>query len=190
MKLETKTVKEYVEKKLSIKRLTHSKRVAEYAQKLAAIHKIDPEKAFLAGMLHDIARELDQKVLIEKAKTYGLTLDMAERYQPELLHGPIGAIIAKEELGISDEEILSAIAKHTLGDADMSPLDEVIFLADMLEEGREFPGVENLRALAFLSLDKAMLEALKESLIYVIQKNVLVHPRTVEAFNSFVLKLR
>jgi len=190
VKLETKVIVEYVEKNLSKERIAHSKRVADFGQNLAFRHGLNVEKAYIAGILHDVARELKKEMLLKKAMEYDFILNIVERHQPELLHGPVGAKMVEEELGLNDKEILSAIFRHTLGDPSMTPLDEVIFLADMLEQKREFPGVENLRQLAFNSLEKAMLEALKESLIYVAKRNILIHPRTVETFNSFLLKLK
>jgi len=106
-----------------------------------------------------------------------------------LIHGPVGAKIATDLFKITDRDILSAIEYHTYGKKNMTKLEKIIYLADLIEEGRDYPGVEELRALAERDLDRAVLKALDNSIIHVIAKGGLIHPNTIEARNYIINKL-
>lgn len=119
-------------------RYAHSVRVARYAELLARRHGVDPRKARVAGMLHDLARLYSAERLLAESAARGLPIGAREREHPTLLHAALGAALAREKFGVEDPEILSAIEKHTLGADEMSPLDCVIYLADSLEPNRKF----------------------------------------------------
>ncbi|HEY8396071.1 MAG TPA: bis(5'-nucleosyl)-tetraphosphatase (symmetrical) YqeK [Bacilli bacterium] len=124
---------------------------------------IDRTKAAVAGILHDYAKyekpERFQKI-VQKYKLDENILNM----HPEILHSLLGPFVIKEELGLDDPEILSAISNHTLGSLDMSPLDEVIFLADYTEEGRKGPWFEEAKKLSHIDFYGAILEKIKNTL--------------------------
>ena len=108
---------------------------------------------------------------------------------PLLLHANIGAERVKEIYGVEDDAVSQAIARHTVGGPSMTQLDKIIWYADMIEPGRDFPGVEELRELAKkASLDEMMLAGLSHSIIFVVQKGHLVHPATVLARNEILLQ--
>ncbi|NLG32251.1 MAG: HD domain-containing protein, partial [Syntrophomonadaceae bacterium] len=109
---------------------------------------------------------------------------------PDLLHAPVGALLLEKELGITDGEILTAVSNHTLGAPSMGELDKIIFLADMIEPGRDFPGIERLSCLALRNLDEGMLFALEVTIKYCLQEKRILHPRTIETRNYFLLKMR
>ncbi|MCG0277581.1 MAG: bis(5'-nucleosyl)-tetraphosphatase (symmetrical) YqeK [Thermanaeromonas sp.] len=175
-------------RKLSPLRYRHSRGVASYAAQLALKYNIEVNKARLAGLLHDYARDLPEGELLTLAEEAGLISCEVERKLPLLLHGPVGAYLVQKDLNVNDGEILQAISRHTVGAPDMTLLDKIIYLADALEPGRVYPGVDVLRRLAEEDLDKALLKALESSISYVLARGQLLHPATVEARNCLLMK--
>ena len=175
--------------RLSPRRYQHSLGVAETARQLAECHQIDSHKAYLSGILHDYAKGIPGPELLAIAEANHLLTDEVERLTPDLLHAPVGAYLLRKELDITDEELLAAIAKHTLGDSHMSPLEQVIFLADMIEPGRDYPGMERLSCLAFRDLQTAMVYAFDLTIRYCVEQGRLIHPRSVKVRNKFLLSL-
>ena len=136
-------------------RYEHSLRVAQAAETLARRHGVDAEKAYLAGMLHDLARLYSAERLIAESEARGFAMSDAERDHPTLLHARLGAALAREAFGVEDADVLSAIEKHTTGAEVMSPLDCVVYLADSLEPNRRFVEREELWELALHDLEGA-----------------------------------
>ncbi len=169
-------------------RYEHSVRVARCAEVLAHAHGVDPRAARIAGMLHDLARLYSTSSLIEECERRAMPIDAFERENPIVLHARLGAALARERFGIEDERILSAIEKHTLGAATMSSLDCVIYLADSLEPGRDFPERAPLWALALQDLRGAMRAALKSSAGYLAKQGKLLAPQTAAAAKAFALE--
>jgi predicted HD superfamily hydrolase involved in NAD metabolism len=134
--LSSDAAKEWVEPRVSQKRFKHIVGVAQTARELALLAGCDPHAAELAGWLHDACKETKDKVLVEEARRFGLTLHPAEEKNGHLLHGPVAAEVVRRELGIEDLEFLNAIREHTLGAIAMSTLSKVVFLADAIEPGR------------------------------------------------------
>lgn len=183
-------ITEAVKARLSVNRFEHSLKVAAEAERLAEKFGLDKKKAYLAGIVHDYAKGIAGDELLKMAEEFNLVDDEIYREVPDLLHAPVGAFLVKKELKIDDPEILSAVAKHTLGDIDMSLLDKVIFLADMIEPGRDFPGIERLRCLTERNLDQAMLYALESTIRYCMERGRIIHPQTVAVRNLFLRKLK
>lgn len=128
-------------------------RVAQTAQRLAEIHGYNqPEKAYLAGLLHDLARELSEEQLLLIAQQHQLKIPK----NPILLHGEIGRILTQEHLAINDPDILNAIANHTLGRKEMGLLEKIIFIADFIEPERNFTEAKKIRETAKIDLNKAV----------------------------------
>lgn len=128
---------EWVRRLVSEKRFRHITGVAAMARNLAHyMPNCDLDSAELAGWLHDCCKECKDTELLTLAHKFKLLLDPVEQKNPHILHGPIAACVCREELGLNDQAILDAMAEHTLGNAPMSPMSQVVFLADMLEEGR------------------------------------------------------
>ena len=142
-------------------RYAHCVRVARFSERLALAHGQSSYKARIAGMLHDLARLYSWERLLEESQTRGLPIDAYAKEHPIVLHAPLSARLARDEFGVSDPAILSAISKHTLGARDMSALDCIVYLADSLEPGREFAGRAGLAALAFEDLERAMGETFR-----------------------------
>ena len=181
-------MKAELQKRLKPGRFRHSLGVADTAVFLARRFGVEEEKARVAGLLHDCAREFPNDALIEEAARRGIAVEPLERSMPLLLHAYIGAERAKEIYGVEDAEICQAIYRHTVGGGNMTPLDKIIWYADMIEPNRDYPEVEHLRRLAReASLDEMVLVGLSESIVFVVRKGHLVHPATVQARNEILL---
>ncbi len=178
-----------LQSRLKKNRFAHSIGVANTAVKLAKKFGADEEKAYIAGLLHDCAREFENDELPAQAEKFGIEIGEVEKTMPLLLHAYIGAETAKKIYGVDDPEIYNAIWKHTVGGSEMTKLDKIIYFADMIEPNRNYPGVEKLRSLVETrTLDEIMLTALSDSIIFVIQKNSPVHPATIAARNELLIK--
>ena len=165
-------------------RLNHSINVADCAVKLSEIYNIDPNKAYLAGLIHDCAKYLDKKERNDYVEKYEIYLDELEKESSALSHSVIGSYIAKYEFGVNDEDIINAIKYHTTGRENMSMLEKIIYIADLIEKGRKFPIVDRLRELTYgQDLDRALLVSFDNTIKFVIDNNQLIHPRTVSARN-------
>jgi len=187
--LESKQALQIIKFKLSKRRFEHSVAVAREAREMAASFGADEEKAYLAGILHDYAKGISGPELLAIARENGLLTDDIEVSVPDLLHAPVGAYLLQKELGITDAEILAAVSKHTLGDYEMSTLDKIIFLADMIEPGRDYPGIERLSCLAGRNLDRAMVYGMDLTIRYCLERGRLIHPKTVRVRNRFLRAL-
>ena len=160
-------------------RYKHSLRVAELAAVWAPRIKIEPKRAWVAGLLHDCAHDLPGSVLLQKSEEFGILVGSMERKLPFLLHGPVGAQLARRDYGVVDSLILDAIYHHTTGIPGMCPFSRLICLADYLEPSRSFPGIERLRGLARRNLDLALLAAFDSTIGYLLDNEKLVHPQTI-----------
>ena len=157
---------------------------------LADIYGCDYEKTRIAAISHDCAKELSCEVLVNIAQSEDLNLDEVTLSEPQLLHGPIGRVIATKDLDIKDDDILNAIHYHTTGRKNMTTLEKIIYLADVIEIGRNYHGIEEVRKLSTESLDKAIVMAIDNTIRYVISINSLLHPRTIELRNSILLRMK
>lgn len=165
------------------KRYQHSLRVYEMAKKLNTLG-LDGEKVKKASLFHDCAK-YNERIYYEKYKDkYGLSEKIFE--SPSVSHAFLGAIVAKEEYNINNEEILGAIKYHTTGRAGMTDLEKLVFLADGVEEGRNYPGVDQIREAAFESLDKGLLMSLDHTLKFLIDKKAPIYPLTIETRNYLI----
>ncbi|MFZ7121254.1 MAG: bis(5'-nucleosyl)-tetraphosphatase (symmetrical) YqeK [Eubacteriaceae bacterium] len=181
-------IRQKVKSNISNKRFKHSLGVVEYAIYLAEKYNCDKEKAKIAAISHDCAKEMDIDTLVKIAKLHELKLDEVTLSEPHLLHGPVGSVIAQEELGIEDEEILNAIKYHTTGRTNMTKLEKIIYLSDVVELNRNYDGIEEVRRLSETDLDGAILLSIDKIIKYVISINSLLHPRTIEARNFIMLE--
>lgn len=175
--------------KQSIKqgRYLHSVRTMKEAVALAEHYGEDRDKAAVAGLLHDCAKNLTDDETLSYCRVNGIDISEIEKNQVYLLHGQVGAIIAREKYGVEDESILNAIKYHTTGFSDMIMLDKIIFLADYIEPGRTHSEALNARELAYKDLNKALISAFDSTIKYVIQQRGLIHPDTIEARNKILL---
>ncbi len=166
-------------------RYAHCVRVARMSENLARVHGADPAKARTAGMLHDLARLYSAERLLRESAEHGVEIDAYAREHPVVLHAPLSARLAQSLFGVNDAQVLSAISKHTLGAGEMSALDCILYLADGLEPGRDYPERESLAALAQRDLRKAMRATILSSLRYLTQRHLPLAPQTAAAMETF-----
>lgn len=159
----------------------HSLRVATTARHLAEQNQVDPEQAYLAGLLHDWAKPLPGPELLALARQYSLPVSEVEARVPTLLHGPVAAALLPTAWGVADPAVLEAIRLHTTGAPGMSKLAQVVWLADYIEPGRSFPGLEAVRAAT--DLRAALRLALDQTIRYLLDRGWLVDPLTVQTRN-------
>ena len=182
--MDFKNIKLKLDKMLPKNRMKHSEGVAKCAVKLSEIYGYDKEKAYLAGILHDCAKYLNHEQVREYVDKHEIYLDEYEEDNLALSHSIIGAVLVQYEFNINDEDIIKAVRYHTTGKADMDKLEKIIYLADIIEENRNYPGVEELRELVYgEKMDEALLKSFDNTIKLVIDRKQIIHPRTIEARN-------
>mgnify|MGYP000939933800 FL=1 len=179
----------FVQERVTPFRYKHSQRVADLAVKLAKKHGLDAKEAYLAGILHDLCREIPPERLLALAKEHNIIVAEYEKNWPIVLHGKVAAEVYQDQFNLSDA-VKDAIAFHVTGRPGMRELAYIIYLADKLEEGRDYPGIEKLRLLAMENYPAALLESLNSSLYYLLQKGCPIHPDTIALRNSLLLKFK
>lgn len=162
------------------KRYKHSFRVMETAVKINKT--CDEDEVKTAAILHDCAKKCEDKYLIE----FTANINPRENEFKDVLHSFLGAEVAKKVYNINNENVLDAIRFHTTARADMSELDKVIFLADAIEPNRDYPGVDEIRELVKKDFDEAIFYILNHNIEFLISKNALIHPLTIEARNFMI----
>lgn len=174
-----------VKEQMPEKRYIHTLGVMETAINLAEKYQANVKKAEMAAIFHDYAKFRSkkemEKIIIEQNMPKQL-LD----FHSELWHAPVGAYLVRLEAGIDDEDILQAIRYHTTGNKDMKLLDKIVFLADYIEPGRKFPGVDDVRETANENLNQAVIMALKNTIKFLLDKNQRIYPDTLETYNTLV----
>lgn len=173
--------------RLSDYRMNHSLEVAKSAKYLAEKYGGDSEKMYLAGLLHDIFKEADEKETFCYAEKYGMTFSPLERKSKKLWHAMVGSEYIRHELNITDEEIITAVRYHTTGRAGMSLNEKILFIADFISADRDYNGVERMREKAEVSLESAILEGLSFSIAELAEKGRPIHPDSVDAYNEVII---
>jgi len=184
--MDVKDIEKSLKKELGKKRYHHTVGVMYTAASLAMRYKYDIDKAMLAGLLHDCAKYVDDKEKIKICKDNKITISDAENKSPALLHAKVGAYLAKKVYEVEDEEVLHAIKVHTTGEPNMSLLDKIIFVADYIEPDRnQAPRLDEIRKMAFIDIDDAMLMILSDTLNYLNQKNAVLDSTTRETYEFY-----
>lgn len=178
-------IEAYFEAHMKATRLGHTRRVTDMAIQLAERFNVPVERARLAAMLHDIAKHYDRQMVAEALERHNIE-DPLLYAVPFLAHGEIAAEVSREVFGIEDEDILNAVRYHTYGRRGMSPLEKIVFLADYIEEGRQFDGVETARAKALVDLNDAVLCAVGQTIAYLIKCNAVIHPYSLDLYNELI----
>ena len=176
-------IRDKLQQILSPKRFAHSIHVMEASGMLAEKYGEDVDKAVLAGLIHDCARDLKKNETFALCRKYDIIADNIMQSQPELLHGKVGSYLARELFGVYNHRVLSAVAEHTMGCEGMDKLCCIVFIADYIEEGRSYPGVETIRKAADESLEKAVVASLDNTIGYILGKGGLLHPQTIATRN-------
>ena len=175
-------IKDYLVKNLSFERFTHSISVADEAVKLSEHYGADIVKAYVAGLLHDCAKEIDDQEKIRLCEKYNITLDDYTLKNPGLTHQFLSSKIAEVFFDINDSDILNAISYHTPARKNMSLLEKIVYLADRIESNRSFDGVDYLREMAYRDLN--------QTIKFVLQTRIKehkdnTHPLSLEAFEFY-----
>lgn len=173
-----------LKKRLRPSRYRHTLGVVRSAAFLARLYHVDVHQARLASLLHDCAKHNEEKYfreLVARGK-----LQECDAHPSPVWHATLGAMVAREFYGVEDPEVIHAIAGHTTGFATMSPLDQVVFLADAIEPGREYFGVMEIREKAVLSLSEAVFQTMNEQLIHLLEKRKRVELASLESRNSML----
>lgn len=177
---------EKVGKSLSKKRFAHSISVMNTAAKLAEIYDVNINKAKIAGLLHDCGKSLTDEQKLKMCEENGLSISNVERNLPDLLHAKLGALIAKKDYQIDDQEILDAIASHTTGKPNMTILDKIIFIADYIEPLRnQASNLEECRHLVQKSLDETLVKILHDTLAYLNEKSAQIDLMTQTTYEYY-----
>ena len=179
-----------LEKSLPPKRYKHSVRVYETALQMADVYKADKGKVAIAALLHDCGREIPTKESLAKARELSIEVDEVEAAQPVLLHAKLGVYYAVHKYGVHDAEVLDAIRYHSTGTADMSETAKIVFLADMIEPKRDFPGVEELRNVSWHDLDRGMFLSYDNTIRYLLDDRALIHPDAIAGYNRLAARYK
>ncbi|WP_342423890.1 bis(5'-nucleosyl)-tetraphosphatase (symmetrical) YqeK [Paenibacillus sp. FSL E2-0178] len=176
---------EKVSDQMPDKRWKHTLGVMESSVKLAQRYGADPERAETAAILHDVAKYWPVERMREIIEQNGLSTELL-KYDKQLWHAEVGAFAAEHDYGITDTEVLNAIRYHTSGRENMSLLEKIVCLADYIEPGRDFPGVDEIRRLAKVSLEEGLVAGLDSTISLLLEKRRIVFPLTVLARNDLV----
>ncbi len=181
-----KDLKELLRDKLDEYRLNHSLCVADEAVRLAEKYGFDKDKAYLAGLLHDITKNRSANEHLKILDSFDIILSDIEKKSPQLWHAITGAGFVNNILKIEDSDIIDAIRYHTTAKADMSLLSKIIYVADFTSSDRSYPDVQVMRDLSNVSLESAMEYALKYTIDDLSSKNRTIHPDTLDAYNFLI----
>ncbi|MCI8327134.1 MAG: HD domain-containing protein [Lachnospiraceae bacterium] len=180
-------IQKQLKKALGERRFEHTKGVMYTAASLAMCHGISLNQAQLAGLLHDCAKAIPDIEKLERCKNYGIPISDVEKKNPSLLHAKLGAYLAREQYGVTDEEVLHAISVHTTGEPDMNILDKILFIADYIEPNRDRqPNLEEVRRIAFEDLDRALEKILYDTLKYLEHSNKKIDSMTKKTYDYYV----
>ena len=171
---------------------SHVLRTAELARELAEAHQVDPDRAELAALVHDIADRYSDRELLSLAERYGIALNLTEARVPKLIHGKVGAAILSNDWGITDAEILDAVRFHLSGSTTMGTLAKVVYVADKLEPNRDkyYGGLDSIRDVARTDLNQAILSLYAWRLNELVTQGQPIHEDLSEARNALIERTR
>ncbi|MGN1146822.1 MAG: bis(5'-nucleosyl)-tetraphosphatase (symmetrical) YqeK [Lachnospiraceae bacterium] len=183
---DTRKIRKAMEKVQDEKRYEHTLRVAYTATALAMRYGASIENAELAGLLHDCAKCMDDEKRIAICEKHHIMITEIERRNPFLLHAKVGSFLAMNTYHVHDGEVINAILNHTTGRPGMSLLEKIIFVADYIEPGRkQAPNLAEIRRMAFIDLDKAMLQILEDTLDYLQSTAGEIDPMTERTYEYY-----
>ena len=177
--------KKYLKAQLSAKRYAHSLNVAEECRRLAEKYGEDPDKAYFAGLLHDVCKELPDAEQYALAAQSSFAVCREELETKSLWHAVAGAYLLKTEFGVEDIDILNAVRYHTVGRAGMTRLEEIVYLGDLISADRDYKDVDKMRRLAYTSLNEAMYEGFAFAIRSVVKKGGVIPVCTIEGYNFY-----
>lgn len=187
--LDINEIKEQLRQNVNKDRYEHCIRVAKTARTLALRFNFDENKAYIAGLLHDCAKDIDELVLLKIAREIGIEVNEVQKEKPiKFLHSRVGAYIAQKYYGMTDKDILQAISYHHEGAIDMTSFDKIIALADMIEPNRKFADISQLRLLLETSIDKAYFCAYKDIIVNCIKLDSFLEDNRIKVYNHLLIE--
>ncbi len=174
----------YLQSRLKPKRYDHCHGVAQCARDLALRYGADPERAYLAGLAHDMSKWMTDQQYLDYALQCGVEPDPFQRQEPSMLHGQVSALLLHNLFNEQDEQVLRAVRLHIAGAPDMTRLDACVCLADWIEPSRDYPDVPDLRKLAKKSLEKALQRALATTMVLHLDRGDPVWPQSLLTYNA------
>ncbi|MDD2233731.1 MAG: bis(5'-nucleosyl)-tetraphosphatase (symmetrical) YqeK [Desulfitobacteriaceae bacterium] len=189
MGLDSQNVLELVSNSLSAEKLRHTIGVADFAGDLARQHGLDPERVRFAALLHDLAKEIPLEQQLVLARRWNLLDYPEDELSPQVLHGPLAAYCLEHQYGVDDQEVLAAIAHHTLGFPGMSCFEMLIYSSDLVEPNRDFPKVDNLRQALYHNIEQGTLVCMEHSLEYLKYSKKQIHPLTILTYEDLQRRL-
>ncbi len=172
-------------KRLSARRMKHTLGCADTAVRLAARVGEDTSLARAAGLLHDMTKEWSIPDQLKFCEKHGIIISDTQKKVPEILHAITGAYAARLEFGVP-KEVAGAIRWHSTGKPGMTGLEKIVWLADLIEPGRDFPGVEFIRDMAQKDIDRAILMGMERTIKYLLDKKQIIDPVMLEARNTLI----
>lgn len=179
--------RQIIREKMGDYRFTHSCNVAKEAVLLAKLYGGDEHKAYVAGILHDITKEIDGQEQLQIIKDGGIILDSVQQNAPKLWHSVSGSVYVQTHLGIGDSDVINAIRYHTTGRKGMSLLEKIIYTADYTSAERSYPGADIMREKSRQSLEDAMLFSCQYTLQKLSEQAAAIHPDQLDCYNEIVL---
>ena len=180
-------IKKDLKEMLSEHRYNHSIGVMNKAVELAKVYGVDEDKAALAGLTHDIAKEIPEEEALKIAEKNNIVIDNFIKANPKLIHGKIGAILAKQNYGL-DEQIQKAIEFHTETTPDMDMLGKIIYVADKIDETRTYTEqLENWRNLAKEDIDETIIQIINFNAKKLIDENRMINLIMLETRNKLLM---
>ncbi len=180
--MEIDFIKKDLKRLLSEERYQHSLRVAEVAKELAIVYHYDEDKAYLTGLVHDIAKEFTKEQNEAIMSGYDQKVLAIPIENPRLIHSDVGAIYLKERYGF-DEEICHAVKSHTIGDIPMGLLDKIVFVADKIEPGKRYCGIEMERELAYQNIHQALILCMENNHRQLRKVKKFVEPKSIRVLD-------
>ena len=182
--------RELLKGRLDEKRYHHSLCVADEARRLAEKYGGDPDKMYLAGLLHDCTKRMPDDEQLQLFGRFGIILTDVEKASPQIWHAISGSLFVKESLGICDDDIISAIRYHTTGRLGMTLSQKIVYLADLTSADRNYPDVGDIRRLSNVGLNEAIFAVLKFTVNNMSGKGLPLHPDTLDAYNELAVKFK
>ncbi|ODN31162.1 bis(5'-nucleosyl)-tetraphosphatase (symmetrical) YqeK [Fervidobacterium thailandense] len=179
-------LEELVRRLVLPERFNHIRGVLEFSLALSKVHSLDPIRLQVMALAHDLFRDLPADKLIRMARAYSLRVPELYRKHPILLHGPLASTFLTRRFKIRDREILLGVKYHTSGHPKLGPYGKVLVISDSVEFGRDYESVEELRRLAFTSLELAYSEVIRNKIIYAVKNDLLLLPETLKTWNSMM----
>ena len=176
--MEVKDIKREMEMLLSEGRYLHCLRVADVASKLASTYHYDIAKAYVAGLVHDVSKELSDEENIRIVLQNNLDIALLDDSYRKMLHADIGAIVARERFGL-DEEVCYAVASHAIGNVPMGLLDKIVFVADKIEPFKVYEGIDLERRMASVDLDKTLIMCIENRHKKLVRERKFIHPKSM-----------